>query len=72
MEKKIEGIIFKQTNFEKKNLNIQYDLLKKSENYEIYKVKADNIFASHEIKKQYIIKGLKLYKKSKKLKRSRE
>ena len=33
--KKIEGIIFKQTNTEKKNLNIQYDLLTKSENYEI-------------------------------------
>jgi len=70
--KKIEGIIFKQTNTEKKNLNIQYDLLTKSENYEIYKEKADNIFASHEIKKQDIIKGQKLYKKSKKLKRSRE
>ena len=36
MEKKIEGIIFKQANTEKKNLNIQYDLLKKSENYELY------------------------------------
>ena len=72
LEKKIEGIIFKQTNTEKKNLNIQYDLLTKSENYEIYKEKADNIFASHEIKKQDIIKGQKLYKKSKKLKRSRE
>ncbi len=71
-KKKIEGIIFKQTNTEKKNLNIQYDLLTKSENYEIYKEKADNIFASHEIKKQDIIKGQKLYKKSKKLKRSRE
>ncbi len=72
LEKKIEGIIFKQTNTEKKNLNIQYDLLTKSENYEIYKEKADNIFASHEIKKLDIIKGQKLYKKSKKLKRSRE
>ena len=37
-----------------KNLNIQYDLLIKSENYEIYKEKADNIFDSHEIKKQDI------------------
>ena len=72
MEKKIEGIIFKQTNNEKKNLNIQYDLLTKSENYDLYKEKADNIFTSHEITKRDIIKGQKLYKKSKKLKRSRE
>ena len=72
LERKIEGIIFKQTNTEKKNLNIQYDLLTKSENYEIYKEKADNIFSSNEIKKRDIIKGQKLYKKSKKLKRSRE
>ncbi|MBO8220542.1 Rqc2 family fibronectin-binding protein [Prochlorococcus marinus] len=70
--KKIEGIIFKQTNTEKKNLNIQYDLLIKSENYEVYKEKADKIFSSNEIKKRDIIKGQKLYKKSKKLKRSRE
>ena len=72
LEKKIEGIIFKQTNTEKKNLNIQYDLLTKSENYEVYKEKADNIFTSNEITKRDIIKGQKLYKKSKKLKRSRE
>ncbi len=72
LEKKIEGIIFKQTNNEKKNLNIQYDLLKKSENYREFKEKADNIFSSNEIKKRDIIKGQKLYKKSKKLKRSRE
>jgi len=72
LEKKIEGIIFKQPNTEKKNLNIQYDLLTKSENYEVYKEKADNIFSSNEIQKQDIIKGQKLYKKSKKLKRSRE
>ena len=70
--KKIEGIIFKQSNTEKKNLNLQYDLLKKSENYEVYKKKADNIFTSNEIKKRDVIKGQKLYKKSKKLKRSRE
>ncbi|MBO8243331.1 fibronectin/fibrinogen-binding protein [Prochlorococcus marinus XMU1411] len=69
---KIEGIIFKQTNNEKKNLNIQYDLLSKSENYEIYKEKADNIFTKNEINKKDIIRGQKLYKKSKKLKRSRE
>ena len=72
MVKKIEGIIFKQTNTEKKNLNIQYDLLTKSENYEIYKEKADNIFSSNKIMKRDIIKGQKLYKKAKKLKRSRE
>ena len=65
LEKKIEGIIFKQTNTEKKNLNIQYDLLIKSENYEVYKEKADNIFTSNEITKRDIIKGQKLYKKSK-------
>ncbi|WP_288262094.1 NFACT RNA binding domain-containing protein [uncultured Prochlorococcus sp.] len=69
---KIEGIIFKQTNTEKKNLNFQYNLLLKSENYELYKEKADKIFSTNEIKKQDIIKGQKLYKKSKKLKRSRE
>ena len=56
LEKKIEGIIFKQTNTEKKNLNIQYDLLTKSENYEVYKEKADIIFSSNEIKKRDIIK----------------
>jgi len=72
LEKKIEGIIFKQTNNEKKNLNAQYDLLSKSENYKVYKEKADKIFTTNEIKKQDIIRGQKLYKKSKKLKRSRE
>jgi predicted ribosome quality control (RQC) complex YloA/Tae2 family protein len=70
--KKIEGIIFKQTNNERKNLNIQNDLLSKSENYEVYKEKADKIFTTNPIKKQDIIRGQKLYKKSKKLKRSRE
>ncbi|MBO8204042.1 Rqc2 family fibronectin-binding protein [Prochlorococcus marinus] len=70
--KKIEGMISKQTNNEKKNLNFQYDLLLKSENHEVYKEKADNIFTTNEIKKQDIIRGQKLYKKSKKLKRSRE
>lgn len=70
--KKTEGMIFKQINHEKKNLNVQYDLLSKSENHEVYKEKADNIFTSNEIKKQDIIRGQKLYKKSKKLKRSRE
>ncbi len=72
LEKRIEGIIFKQINNEKKNLNFQYDLLSKSENHEIYKEKADKIFSTIEINKQDIIRGQKLYKKSKKLKRSRE
>ncbi len=72
LEKKIEGIIFKQTNTEKRNLDIQYNLLKKSENYELYKEKADNIFSLNELNKRDIIKGQKLYKKSKKLKRSGE
>ncbi len=68
--KKIDGIIFKQTTLEKKNLNLQSDLLSNSENYQIYKEKADKIFMTHEIQKQDIIKGQKLYKKSKKLKRA--
>jgi predicted ribosome quality control (RQC) complex YloA/Tae2 family protein len=68
--KKIDGIIFKQTTLEKKNLNLQSDLLINSENYQIYKEKADKIYMTHEIQKQDIIKGQKLYKKSKKLKRA--
>ncbi len=68
--KKIDGIIFKQTTLEKKNLNLQSDLLINSENYQIYKEKADKIFMTHEIQKQDIIEGQKLYKKSKKLKRA--
>jgi len=68
--KKIDGIIFKQTTIEKKNLNLQSDLLINSENYQIYKEKADKIYMTHEIQKQDIIKGQKLYKKSKKLKRA--
>ncbi|MDC3159265.1 NFACT family protein [Prochlorococcus sp. AH-716-G10] len=68
--KKIDGIIFKQITHEKKNLNLQSDLLINSENYQIYKEKADKIFMTHEIQKQDIIKGQKLYKKSKKLKRA--
>ncbi len=68
--KKIDGIIFKQTTLEKKNLNLQSNLLINSENYQIYKEKADKIFMAHEIQKQDIIKGQKLYKKSKKLKRA--
>ena len=68
--KKIDGIIFKQTNLEKKNFKMQSDLLINSENYQLYKEKADKIFMTHEIQKQDIIKGQKLYKKSKKLKRA--
>ncbi len=68
--KKIDGIIFKQINLEKKNYNFQSDLLINSENYQEYKIKADKIFMTHEIQKQDIIKGQKLYKKSKKLKRA--
>ncbi len=68
--KKIDGIIFKQKNLEKKNLNMQSDLLINSENYLEYKVKADKIFMTHEIQKKDIIYGQKLYKKSKKLKRA--
>ena len=49
---------------------MQSDLLINSENYQKYKEKADKIFMSHEIQKQDIIKGQKLYKKSKKLKRA--
>ena len=70
--KKIDGIIFKQINLEKKNFNIQSNLLVNSENFQIYKEKADKIFMTHEIKKDDIIKGQKLYKKSKKLKRAKE
>ena len=68
--KKIDGIISKQTNLEKKNFNLQSNLLINSGNYQEYKKKADNIFMAHEIQKQDIIKGQKLYKKSKKLKRA--
>ncbi len=68
--KKIDGIIFKQINIEKKNFNLQSNLLINSENYKKYKEKADKIFMMHEIKKQDVIKGQKLYKKSKKLKRA--
>ena len=72
LSKKIDGIIFKQVNIEKKNFNKQSNLLAISENYLFYKEKADHIFTSHEIKKHDIIRGQKLYKKSKKLKRSKE
>ena len=52
-------------NNEKKNLNFQYDLLTKSENYEIYKEKADNIFSSNEIKKRDVVKGQNYIKSQK-------
>ena len=68
--KKVDGIIFKQKNLQKKNFNLQSDLLINSENYQKYKEKADKIFMTHDIQKQDIIKGQKLYKKSKKLKRA--
>ena len=68
----INGIIFKQTNVEKKNLNMQSNLLSNSENYLAYKEKADQIFINYQIKKKDIIEGQKLYKKSKKLKRAQK
>jgi len=68
----INGIIFKQTNVEKKNLNMQSNLLSNSENHLAYKEKADQIFMNYQIKKKDIIEGQKLYKKSKKLKRAQE
>ena len=68
----INGIIFKQTNFEKKNLNMQSNLLSNSENHLAYKEQADKIFMNYKIHKKDIIKGQKLYKKSKKLKRAQE
>ena len=68
---KIDGIIFKQINIEKKNFNIQNKLLINSQNHEIYKLKADNIFLKIDLKKTNIIEAEKLYKKAKKLKRAR-
>ena len=70
--KRIDRIIFKQTNIEKRNLNKQSNLLSNSENYKAFKEEADKIFMTHEIKKQDVIRGQKLYKKSKKLKRAKE
>ena len=69
--KKIDSLIYKQINIEKKNFNIQNKLLKNSENHEEYKQKADNIFLNFQINKDDVIKAQNLYKKSKKLKRSR-
>jgi len=70
--KKIDGVIFKQTNIEKKNFNMQSNLLSNSENYLQYKEKADKIFMDYEITKKDVITGQKLYQKSKKLKRAKE
>ncbi len=69
--KKIDSLIYKQSNIEKKNFNIQKQLLKNSENHEEYKQKADDIFLNFQINKEDVIKAQKLYKKSKKLKRSK-
>ncbi len=68
---KIDGIIFKQTNVEIKNLDKQKNLLSSSENHETYKLKADNIFLERNLKKSNIIEADRLYKKSKKLKRAK-
>ena len=59
-------------NIEKKNINIQNKLLKNSENHEEYKRKADNIFLNFQINKEDVIEAQNLYKKSKKLKRSKK
>ena len=68
---KVDGIIFKQREIETKNLNIQKKLLENSENHENIKLKADSIFLNPDLKKENIIEAEKLYKKSKKLKRSK-
>ena len=67
---KINGIIFKQIKLEKKNLNLQSNLLINSENFIQYKEEADKIFMNNQLQKQDVIRGQKLYKKSKKLKRA--
>ncbi len=69
--KKIDSLIYKQSNIEKKNFNIQNKLLKNSESHEEYKQKADNIFLNLQISKEDVIEAQNLYKKSKKLKRSK-
>ncbi len=69
--KKIDLLIYKQSNIEQKNFNIQNKLLKNSENHEEYKQKADNIFLKFHINKEDVLEAQNLYKKSKKLKRSK-
>ena len=71
LEKKIEGIIFKQINIEKKNLNIQYDLLTKSENYEVYKNKLTIYLVQMKLRKKILLKD-KNYIKSQKNSRDLE
>ncbi len=68
---KISSLIFKQTSLERKNLIHQQDLLGNSENFEIYKQKADNVFLNNNLTKGDIIYAEKLYRKSKKLKRAK-
>ena len=68
---KIDSIIYKQTIIEQRNLDMQSKLLENSENFEEYKLKADDIFLKIDLKKKDIIEAEKLYKKSKKLKRAR-
>ena len=70
LQLQLNKIIFKQINNEKKKFDLQDKLLKKSENHEAYKNKADNIFLNINLKKKDIIEAEKLYKKYKKLKRS--
>jgi len=69
---KLDGIIFKQQNINKKNCNEQIKLLNNAENHESFKTRADNIFLRTNINKASIIEAEKLYKKSKKLKRARK
>jgi len=66
----IDGLIFKQISFERKNHNLQSKLLENSENFESFKNKADNIFLKLNLEKKDIYEAEKLYKKSKKLKRA--
>ena len=71
LAKRIESLIYKQSNIEKKNINIQTNLLENSENHEDYKERADKIFLNINLRKEDVIKAQKLYKKSKKLKRAK-
>ena len=69
--KRIDSLIYKQANIEKKNLNIQSKLLINSENHDEYKEKADSIFSKINLQKKDVVEAQKLYKKSKKLKRAK-
>ena len=68
---RIKNLIFKQSSLELKNLNDQKELLNKSENFESYRQKADNIFLNPNLDKKNILEAEKLYKKTKKLKRAK-